>query len=269
MLNWMSALRTSPLGLAVGLSAAAAYFLLQPGRTRNATRPRGDSKAPRTWMLETGAAVLQRRPPLRGFDTYLAGFHPMKEDPEHQWIAHHWCKVVNEDFIQCLLFDGNTADANLVGVEYIISERLFRQLPEEERGYWHPHNGEILSGQLAAPGLPQAAEKMLMKRQINSYGKTWHLWDTGVDGRAGDDLPFGAPRLAWSFNHDGELQPWLQELRDRELRLRTEERRAARKDLVAFAHPQEGTDALKGRFERPTREIPGAQEKRAQLTGRH
>ena len=47
------------------------------------------------------------------------------------------------------------------GVEYIISEKLFETLPSEEKKYWHPHNGEILSGQLVAPGIPKMAEKII------------------------------------------------------------------------------------------------------------
>ncbi len=35
--------------------------------------------------------------------------------------AHHYCRVVNDDLLQCVLFDGNTRDANLIGIEYIIS----------------------------------------------------------------------------------------------------------------------------------------------------
>jgi len=31
------------------------------------------------------------------------------------------------------------AGARLLGVEYIISERLFREQPEEEKKYWHSH----------------------------------------------------------------------------------------------------------------------------------
>ena len=58
---------------------------------------------------------------------------------------------MNQDFAQCALFDGNGRDARLNGVEYIISEKLFETLPHEERQYWHPHNAEILSGQLVAP----------------------------------------------------------------------------------------------------------------------
>ena len=30
------------------------------------------------------------------------------------------------------------------------------------------------------PGVPEAAEKEALKGKINSYGKTWHTWMTGM-----------------------------------------------------------------------------------------
>ena len=224
--------------------------------------PEGDAESTRTSLLETGAAALQTNAPLRGMDVYLAGFHPMKEDPNHQMEAHHFCRQVNEDFAQCALFDGNTADANLTGIEYIISERLFEGLPPQERQYWHPHNGEILSGQLVAPNLPELAEKELMRTKMNSYGKTWHTWRSEHGTQPGDPMPYGPSRLAWSFSRFGELQPGLAENRDREMKVSTEERRRARQDLVPLARPQEGVDALKGQFQRQTQPIPGVTDKR-------
>jgi len=156
-----------------------------------------------------GARALQSNTPPKQLDIYLVGFHPMKDNPSVQMEAHHYCKQVNEDFAQCVLFDGNGKDANLNGIEYIISERLFNALPETERKYWHPHNYEILSGELIAPGLPRTAEKELMKGKMNSYGKTWHVWMTDNHGKRVDQLPVGEPHLAWSFNRDGEADPGL------------------------------------------------------------
>jgi hypothetical protein len=222
--------------------------------------PPGRDTAGSTAALKAGAAVLQDNGPLAGMDIYLVGFHPMKEAPAEQMEAHHYCRQVNEDFAQCVLFDGNDAKANLTGIEYIISERLFRSLPPEERRYWHPHNGEILSGQLQAPGLPEAAEHALMRRKLNSYGKTWHTWDTGTPARPGDRLPLGPPALAWSFNREGEAQAAMVTARDRRMGLSTERARRDRSDLVPLAHPQQGVDALKDRFAGPTRPIPGVSE---------
>src|SRR5450756_1692025 len=92
----------------------------------------------------------------------------------------------------------------MMGVEYIVSEKIYNTLPADEKAYWHPHNFEILSGQLRLPGLPDRAEKEALKGKINSYGKTWHFWMTGMRDHQPDPLPFGPPRLQWSFNHDGE-----------------------------------------------------------------
>ena len=210
-----------------------------------------------TKALEAGSVLLQRDAPPDQLDVYIVGFHPMAENPQMQFEAHHFCRQVNQDFAQCALYDGNTKDANLTGIEYIISERLFSELLAEEKQYWHPHNGEILSGQLVAPGIPAVAEKELMRTKINSYGKTWHTWNTGHAGMPGDRLPLGTPQLAWSFSRDGEINPGLTEERDRRLGISTAEKRAERQDLVPLAKPQEGVDRLSGRFDRPTQPIPG------------
>jgi hypothetical protein len=155
-------------------------------------------------------------------------------------------------------------DANLNGLEYIISERLFEGLPEEEKPYWHPHNGEILSGQLVAPGLPEAADHELMQSKMNSYGKTWHTWDTSHGGGPSAALPLGEPKLAWSFNRLGEARPGLVEERDRRMGIDTEERARERQDLVRLAPPQAGVDALEGEFRGPTQPIPGVVDRQAE-----
>lgn len=227
------------------------------------TAPVGSEKTDKTKILELGARVLQSNAPLKGFDIYLVGFHPMKAHPELQMEAHHYCHQMNQDFAQCVLFDSNTDAANLHGVEYIISEKLFETLPAEERKYWHPHNGEILSGQLVAPGIPEIAEKALMKDKMNSYGKTWHLWNTGHEGHASDQLPLGDPMLAWSFNRDGEAMSSLVEKRDKELDINSVQKRKDRSDLQNLAKPQSGVDDLKGRFGRPTSDIPGVGDQKA------
>ncbi|TAK60579.1 MAG: DUF1264 domain-containing protein [Methylobacter sp.] len=227
-------------------------------------QPQGQEKTAKTQMLEVGAAMLQANSPLKSLDIYLDGFHATKEDPNHQMEAHHYCHQVNEDFAQCALFDGNTRQANLIGIEYIISETLFESLPEQEKKYWHPHNFEILSGQLIAPGIPEMAERQLMKGKMNSYGKTWHVWNSTPFGKAGDKMPLGEPSLEWSFNHDGEALPGLVEQRDQRLHVKAGEQRRKRAELSSMARPQTGVDALKGKFPRSTTSLPEVVDKNAE-----
>lgn len=228
--------------------AAVAALAWVGGHAQQQSSPPGSDKTAKTRTLEAGARLLQGQAPLRPMDVYLVGFHPMKDQPQHQMEAHHFCHQVNQDFAQCALFDGNGPKARLNGIEYIISEKLFDSLPAEERRYWHPHNAEILSGQLVAPGIPAAAEKALMKDKMNSYGKTWHVWHTGGPGEAGDALPLGPPMLAWSFNRDGEARPGLVEGRDKRMGIDTADKRRQRADLRALARPQEGVEALRAAF---------------------
>jgi hypothetical protein len=221
--------------------------------------PPGGAKTLQLAVLEAGAKLLQSATPLKEFDIYVVGFHCAKQMPEMQMEAHHYCKQVNEDFLQCVVFDGNTENANLIGVEYIISERLFDQLPGDEQKFWHPHNYEILSGTLVAPGLPAAAEKAMFRLLMNSYGKTWHFWHTGRHdgkGKPGHPLPMGDAVLMWSLNRDGELDPSLLADRDQAMEIDSHEKRAQRQDLVESARPQRGVDDLKGRFPQAAPEPP-------------
>lgn len=232
-------------------------------KRQSPTQPAGEPKLIRQAILETGSGILQDFAPLKQFDIYVCGFHPSRDDPSMQMEAHHYCRQVNQDFLQCVLFDGNTAEANLIGIEYIISEKLFSELPEEERRYWHPHNFEILSGQLVAPGLPDAAEHAMLKLLMNSYGKTWHTWHTGRHDRPGSGhaLPMGDPMLMWSFNREGEGDEAM--MRDRNLRMGidVEKKRRERQDLVEHANPQCGVDLLRGRLPGAAQEPPpGVQE---------
>lgn len=212
-------------------------------------QPAGERKTIKQAVLETGSALLQNVTPVKQFDIYVVGFHCAKQDPSMQMEAHHYCKQVNGDFLQCVIFDGNTEDANLIGIEYIISEQLFNSLPADEQPYWHPHNYEILGGSLIAPGLPEVAEHALMRTLINSYGKTWHVWHTGRhDGAPGHELPMGDPMLMWSFNRDGEVDTALEQHRNTHMGIDTAAKQRARQDMVDLAHPQMGVDALKGTF---------------------
>jgi hypothetical protein len=221
---------------------------------RPPTRPAGRPTGPLLRALGLGARLLQRHAPLRGFDAYVVGFHCAREDPHMQMEAHHFCKVVNDDLLQCLIFDGNTRNANLIGTEHIISERLFATLPDDERPRWHPHNFELAGGSLIAPGLPERVERVLMASLANSYGKTWHVWHTGrhdEPAAGGDPLPYGDAMLMWSFNRDGEADPRMERSRDEAFGVSTLERRERRLGLARRMRPQEGVDAMAGAFGEP------------------
>ncbi len=83
------------------------------------------------------------------------------------------------------------------------------------------------SGSLVAPGLPQVADKALMSKIVNTYGKTWHTWHTDRD----KTLPMGIPALMMGFTGDGQLDPALLADRDRRLGIDTQAIKRERQDL--------------------------------------
>lgn len=187
----------------------------------------GEEKTGKTKALEAGAAALQDKTPVKKLEMYLDGFHFANGDMKNQMEAHHYCMKLNEDVTQCVMYDGNTEDAKIMGIEYIISERLFKTLPEEERRLWHSHVYEVKSGTLIAPGLPDIAEKELMEEIVSTYGKTIHTWHTNHH----HELPLGTPLIMMGFTKDGQLEDSILKTRDKVFDVSSTEKRKQREDI--------------------------------------
>jgi hypothetical protein len=208
------------------------------GNTNSSVKSPGATEAAKTRALEAGAAGLQNIPPIEAINAYLDGFHFANGNPGMQMEAHHYCSIVNEDLIQCVIFDGNVKDAKLMGVEYIVSGKLFATLPDAEKALWHSHVHEVKSGTLIAPGIPEAAEHELMEKLIGTYGKTIHTWHT--DQKTA--LPVGTPQIMMGFTADGQIDPAMVAARDKRFGISSEEKNANRADIPAPAIAR-GADA--------------------------
>lgn len=174
---------------------------------------------------ECGAALLPSQTPLSALNVYLDGLHFRSGKMDEQMEAHHYCSALTDDLIQCVLFDGNGRDAHLLGVEYVVSAKVFESLPAEEKALWHSHRYEVKSGQLVAPGLSETAEHQLMEKLISTYGKTWHTWAQDPA------LPVGPPALMMGFTAEGQARPELAEKRDKALGVSSTAKAKARADI--------------------------------------
>lgn len=184
-----------------------------------------------TRALEAGSAVMQDKPPIDALNAYLDGFHFYSGNIKGQMEAHHYCAIINEEVIQCVIYDGNLKDAKLMGVEYIVSGKLFQTLPPAEKALWHSHVHEVKSGQLIAPGIPAVAEKALMQKLVGTYGKTWHTWHTDLHKQ----LPLGVPQLMMGFTQDGQADAAMVAGRDARFKVESAEKRRQRADIAAPA----------------------------------
>lgn len=215
----------------ISIVCGAALLLLAGcgKRTESNVEAPGAAESARTKVLEAGAAVLQNKPPIEAINAYLDGFHFYSGKQQVQMEAHHFCTIVNDEVIQCVIYDGNQKDAKLMGVEYIVSARLFQQLPPAEKALWHSHVHEVKSGQLIAPGIPQVAEHALMKKLVGTYGKTWHTWHTDVDKQ----LPIGVAQLMMGFTADGQADAAMVAARDQRFGIDSAQKKKDRADIAA------------------------------------
>ncbi|TVY49165.1 Oil body-associated protein 1A [Lachnellula occidentalis] len=169
-------------------------------------------------VLETGASATQSFEPIKAICAHLNAFHVYASDPTRSVEANHYCTHLSADVRQCLIYDAPTNPARLIGVEYMITPRLYETLDQEERKLWHSHDFEVRSGMLIMPNpnLPNAVweipETEEMKEVVGLYGKTYHFWQ--VD--RGDTLPLGKPELMMSFTKDEQV-PW-DKIKDRDER---------------------------------------------------
>src|SRR4028119_1917697 len=101
--------------------------------TKSNVEAPGAEKDAKTKTLEAGADLLQNRGPLKKINAYLDGFHFYNGNINAQMEAHHYVSQINEDLHQAIMYDGNGEDAKIMGVEYIVTAKLFSQLPQEEK----------------------------------------------------------------------------------------------------------------------------------------
>lgn len=191
----LTTLGAGTLGLAAGTPARADH---------KATPPAGDG-------------------PLGQMHLYLCAYHIAKRDPKFVAEAHHYCMAVRDEVHQCVIFDGSGKNARILGVEYIISDKLYRKLPDAEKKYYHPHTYEVTAGLLIAPGMKPADEDKLMEGLVTTWGKTWHTWPDPKQ-----ELPLGDPLLMWAATKDGMIPDEVLAERDKTFKVSTRELRKRR-----------------------------------------
>jgi hypothetical protein len=198
----------------------------------------GEARSATTAALEAGASLLQDKPPIEAINAYLDGFHFYNGNMNAQMEAHHYCSILNDELIQCVIYDGNVREAKLMGVEYIVSGRLFQTLPESDKPLWHSHVHEVKSGQLIAPGIPAVAEHKLMEKLVGTYGKTFHTWHTDLQ----KELPVGLPQVMMGFTADGQSDAAMVAARNERFGISSEDKKVQRADIPTPAIA-DGADA--------------------------
>ncbi|PIA25949.1 hypothetical protein AQUCO_10200012v1 [Aquilegia coerulea] len=196
-------------------------------------QPPGDPMTIQQHILDKGAQMVQSLKPIKQMQQHVCTFALYSHDMTRQIETHHYVHRLNQDFLQCAVYDSDAADAHLIGVEYIVSDHIFEDLPPEEQKLWHSHAYEIKSGLWINPGVPEMIQKPELQNLTKTYGKFWCTWQ--VD--RGDPLPFGAPALMMSPQgvNLGMVKPELITKRDKKYGIASEKLKESR---IEFPEPE-------------------------------
>lgn len=160
---------------------------------------------------------------------FLNGFHFVSGHNDYEVSANHYCVIIRDDMLQCVIYNTATTPAHLAGIEYIVTEDAFKSLDFEERQLWHSHAYEVTSGFLIEPGMPNVVDHTIMKDVLaNTYGKTVHTWRYDQKNSL---YPIGVPELVMGFTHDDQITPDFVKERDALFGTNTTEIRKSRADI--------------------------------------
>jgi hypothetical protein len=103
----------------------------------------GGAPTTKDQILNAGAAAIQNFAPVQSICAHLNAFHVYASDTTRTVEANHYCSHLTADVRQCLIYDSPKSPAKLIGVEYLITRRLYDELPKEEKKLWHSHDYEV------------------------------------------------------------------------------------------------------------------------------
>jgi protein tyrosine phosphatase (PTP) superfamily phosphohydrolase (DUF442 family) len=138
------------------------------------------------------ATMANATKPVDGYDTPQGHMNAVRyvfDDPSLR--VDHYCKPNNKIMMMCQLYDGDSANATLIGIEYIITQEQYDSLPDREKPYWHAHRVEFRPDR-ANPMMPElSAEeaKAEMAMLAPTWGKVIITWNPN------DELPSFPPQV--------------------------------------------------------------------------
>ncbi|AIC15592.1 DUF1264 domain-containing protein [Nitrososphaera viennensis] len=130
--------------------------------------------------------------PVDGYNApqgHLAAIRHIFDDPSLR--VHHYCKPNDKIVAVCQLYDTNSANATLIGIEYVITQDQYNSLPDREKPYWHAHRVEFAPDRadVQMPDLTPEQAKAVMSQLAPTWGKVVITWNPN------DELPSFPPQV--------------------------------------------------------------------------
>ena len=102
--------------------------------------PPGQPTTVASKVLDMGAAAMQSLQPVKQVKQHVCTFALYAHDPKRQLETHHYVSRLNQDFLQCAVYDSDAADARLIGAPPRRPCSLFTSpVKKIVVSFWHPH----------------------------------------------------------------------------------------------------------------------------------
>ena len=133
--------------------------------------------------------------PTQGYDAHAVGMRHIYGSPDME--AHFYCKMNENIMATCQIYDSNSPNASLIGVEYIISQEDFNSLPNEEKPNWYAINQSLAErANLRIPELSPEESNKALSGFLGTYGKLILTWNPQ------NPLPSTLPQLIDLHNRE-------------------------------------------------------------------
>jgi hypothetical protein len=118
--------------------------------------------------------------PAVGYNIHILAPHRHEDSTVHG-PYHHYCKVINPEVMQCMIFLSTDPDAELVEIEYFIDKKLVRGnvTLEQWNRHYHDHAAEVASGNVQVLDTTPQQAKEIATAASKTDGIIFHLWPMG------------------------------------------------------------------------------------------
>lgn len=87
-----------------------------PARDGSENLPPGDPKTMKTVVMDKGAAMMQSLKPIKQMSLHLCSFACYGHDPSRQIEVNFYVHRLNQDFLQCAVYDCDSSKPHLIGL---------------------------------------------------------------------------------------------------------------------------------------------------------
>lgn len=122
------------------------------------------------------AQEMKKGSPAEGHDIHVVAPHVVEGVVMGPY--HHYCKAVNPEILECLIYESTELNALMVQVEYMIAKTVTRPTVRLDawNKHYHDHALEIATGRVQVLDRSPEEAQAIAEAAMQTDGIIFHLW---------------------------------------------------------------------------------------------